>query len=78
MLLGKEIYNRPMGNKPVITDEMVDAEIARQELNRRAGVVEVEGRVDARLSVWQVFVAVLAANLATAVVVGLVVFLLSL
>ncbi|AXH48976.1 hypothetical protein HOT72_gp016 [Gordonia phage Apricot] len=67
-----------MGNKPVITDEMVDAEIARQELNRRAGVLEVEGRVDAKLSVWQVFIAVLAANLATSVVVGLVVFLLSL
>lgn len=52
-----------------VTDEMIDAEIARQE----RGVTEVEGTVTANLSFSQVMLAVLTANLATAVIVGLVV-----
>ena len=58
-----------------ITDEMIDAELARQDLNQRAGVVEVEGRIDANLSFVQVFLAVLAANLTTAVITGVVVWI---
>lgn len=60
-----------MGKK--ITDEMVDAELARQDYNRQAGVVEIEGRVDANLSFWQLVSAMVVANLITAVVVGIVV-----
>lgn len=56
--------------KTHITDEMVDAELARRELNQKAGITEVEGRVDANLSFWQVASAALVANLATAVIVG--------
>lgn len=56
-----------------ITDEMIDAELARQE----RGVTEVEGTVTANLSFSQVTLAVLAANLATAVIVGLVVLIVS-
>lgn len=63
--------------KREITDEMVDQELARQERIARDGVVEVEGRVDANLSFSQVTLAVLAANLATAVIVGLVVLVVS-
>lgn len=58
-----------------ITDEMIDAELARQERMSRDGVVEVEGTVNANLSFSQVMLAVLAANLATAVLVGLAVWL---
>lgn len=64
-------YAGRMGKK--ITDEMVDAELARQDYNRRAGVVEIEGRVDANLSFWQLVSAMVVANLITAVVVGIVV-----
>lgn len=58
-----------------ITDEMVDAELARQDYNRQAGIVQVEGRVDANLSFWQLVSAFLVANLATALVVGIVVWI---
>lgn len=64
-------YAGRMGKK--ITDEMVDAELARQDYNRQAGVVEIEGRVDANLSFWQLVSAMVVANLITAVVVGIVV-----
>ncbi|UZF57713.1 hypothetical protein LH935_06925 [Gordonia polyisoprenivorans] len=62
-------------NPRKITDEMVDAELARQDYNRQAGIVQVEGRVDANLSFWQLVSAFLVANLATALVVGIVVWI---
>ncbi|MBM7280369.1 hypothetical protein JTZ10_21730 [Gordonia rubripertincta] len=67
-----------MAKKPVVTDQMVDAELERQSLNRQAGVIDIEGKVDAKLSIGQLFAGVLAANLATAVVVGIVVLLITL
>lgn len=57
-----------------ITDEMIDSELARQE----RGVTEVEGTVTANLSFSQVFLAVVAANLASAVIIGVVVLLIAL
>ena len=59
-----------MGKK--ITDAMVDAELARQDYARQAGITEVEGRVDANLPFSQLVSAILVANLITVLIVGLV------
>ncbi|MFT4125076.1 MAG: hypothetical protein QM662_02445 [Gordonia sp. (in: high G+C Gram-positive bacteria)] len=62
-------------DKPEITDAMIDAELARQELNRRTGVLEVEGRVGTDVTFWRLFWAILAANLATSIVTGIAVWI---
>lgn len=61
-------------NSRKITDEMVDAELARQDYNREAGIVQVEGSVDAKLSFWTLVSAFLVANLITTLVVGVAVW----
>lgn len=56
-----------------VTDEMVDAELARQEQQRHTGLTEVVGRVETNLTPGKVFLAVLLANLCTGLVIGCVV-----
>ncbi|WP_435083858.1 hypothetical protein [Gordonia hongkongensis] len=60
-----------MGKKPEITEEMINAELAGLDYKRAAGIVTVENG----LTAWGVFFAVLAANLATGVVVGIIAWL---
>lgn len=63
-------YNQPMNRD--VTDAMINAEMARQEANRRAGIAEIEGRVSTDVTFWRIVGAILVANLITAVICGIV------
>lgn len=55
-----------------VTEEMIDQEIARQDYMRRAGIMQVEGRVVADFPFFWLAGAIVVGNLVTALVVGLI------
>lgn len=49
---------------------MIDAELARQDHNRQAGIVGIAGPVTANISMPKLFGAIVIANLITAIIAG--------
>ena len=75
MVRRANVYDHGMNER--ITDAMIDAELQRQDLLKRSGVVEVDGHVRTNMTFGLLVSAVLVANLATAVLVGIAVWIIA-